>query len=44
MVPMVYNNPCILIDQISGIFKGTWEIGNFEQKIYVTATATFEYL
>ena len=41
---MVYNNPYILKDQISGILKITEKIGNIQQKIYVTATTMFEYL
>ena len=30
LVQMVYNNSYILHDQISGIFKGTWEKRDFE--------------
>ena len=34
---MIYNNPYILSDQISGIFKGTCK------KSYTIATIIFEY-
>ena len=39
---MVYNNPYILSDQISEIFKGASK--KLRRKIYVTATASFNYL
>ena len=32
LVPMAYNNPYILSDQISGIFKGTWKNKKFSVK------------